>query len=167
MDEVVQVSEDELAVAILRLVELEKSVVEGAAASVLAACMRGLDSIAGRRAVLVLCGGNIDPAMLGRVIEHGLVLDGRLCRFTATISDRPGGLARLAQVIASVGASVKEIEHDRAFAGPDLSAVNVFCTVETADRRQIEELVRELTAAGIRLTTAGDRPSNPILGADK
>ncbi len=166
VDEVVQVSEDELAVAILRLVELEKSVVEGAAASVLAACMRGLDSIAGRRTVLVLCGGNIDPAMLGRVIEHGLVHDGRLCRFTATISDRPGGLARLAQVIASVGASVKEIEHDRAFAGPDLSAVNVFCTVETADRRQIEELVSQLSAAGIRVTTAGDGP-NPILGADK
>ena len=98
--------------------------------------------------MLVLVRGNIDPAMLGRVIEHGLVLDGRLCRFTATISDRPGGLARLAQVIASVGASVKEIEHDRAFAGPDLSAVNVFCTVETADRRQIEELVQQLTAAG-------------------
>jgi threonine dehydratase len=156
VDEVVQVSEDELAVAILRLVELEKSVVEGAAASVLAACMRGLESIAGRRTVLVLCGGNIDPAMLGRVIEHGLVLDGRLCRFTATISDRPGGLARLAQVIASVGASVKEIEHDRAFAGPDLSAVNVFCTVETADRRQIEELVRQLNATGIRVTAAGD-----------
>jgi threonine dehydratase len=151
VDEVVQVSEDEIALAILRLAELEKSVVEGAAASVLAACMRGLESIAGRRTVLVLCGGNIDPAMLGRVIEHGLVLDGRLCRFTATISDRPGGLARLAQVIAAVGASVKEIEHDRAFAGPDLSAVNVFCTVETADRRQIDELVKQLTAAGIRV----------------
>jgi threonine dehydratase len=149
VDEVVQVSEDELALAILRLIELEKSVVEGAAAAPLAACMRGLQSIAGRRTVLVLCGGNIDSAMLGRVIEHGLVLDGRLCRFTATISDRPGGLARLAQVIASVGASVKEIEHDRAFAGADFSAVNVLCTVETSDRRQADELVKRLAEEGI------------------
>ena len=59
--------------------------------------------------MLVLTGGNIDLAVLGRVIEHGLVADGRLCRFTATISDRPGGLARLAQRISAAGASIKEL----------------------------------------------------------
>ena len=71
--------------------------------------------------MLVLCGGNIDLTILDRVIEIGLVADGRLSRFTVSISDRPGGLARLAEIIASTGASIKEIVHDRAFSGPDLS----------------------------------------------
>jgi threonine dehydratase len=108
-----------------------------------------LPELAGKRVVLVLTGGNIDLAVLGRVIEHGLVADGRLCRFTATISDRPGGLARLAQRIAAAGASVKEITHDRAFAGPDVTAVNVLCTVETADHAHIAELYRQLQEEGI------------------
>ena len=70
--------------------------------------------------MLILSGGNIDPMILNRVIEKGLVADGRLCRFTAVVSDRPGGLARLAQLIAQTGASVKDIAHDRAFSGPDV-----------------------------------------------
>jgi threonine dehydratase len=85
----------------------------------------------GKRVVLVLAGGNIDSSALGRIIDVGLVADGRLCRFTVTISDRPGGLARLAEIIAAAGASIKEIVHDRAFAGPDLSAVRVVCVAET------------------------------------
>ena len=93
-------------------------------------------------------------AVLGRVIEHGLVVDGRLCRFTATISDRPGGLARLAQQIAAAGASVKEITHDRAFCGPDVSAVSVLCTVETADHQHIAELYRQLREAGFEVVPA-------------
>jgi threonine dehydratase len=102
----------------------------------------------------VLTGGNIDMSVLGRVIEHGLVIDGRLCRFTATISDRPGGLARLAQQIAASGASVKEITHDRAFCGPDVSAVSVLCTVETANRQHIAELYRQLREAGFDVVPA-------------
>ncbi len=134
IDRVVTVSEEMLSLAVLRLVELEKSVVEGAGAAPLAACMSGaLPELRGRRVALVLSGGNIDPMVLTRVIEKGLVADGRLCRFTATISDRPGGLARLAQRIAECGASVKEILHDRAFSGPDVTEVHVLCTVETAD----------------------------------
>ena len=152
LERVVTVSEEQISLAILRLAELEKSVVEGAAAAALAACMSGgLPELAGKRVVLVLTGGNIDLAVLGRVIEHGLVADGRLCRFTATISDRPGGLARLAQRIAAAGASVKEITHDRAFCGPDVTAVNVLCTVETADRQHIVELFRQLEEEGIRV----------------
>src|SRR4029077_16296844 len=102
IDLTVTVTEEEIALAILRLVELEKSVVEGAAATPLAACMSGrLKELAGERVVLLLCGGNIDPNVLSRVIERGLVADGRLGRFTAVISDRPGGLADLATQIAS------------------------------------------------------------------
>ena len=139
----------------MRLAELEKSVVEGAGAAPLAACMAGkLPEVAGRKTVLVLSGGNIDPTILSRVIEKGLVTDGRLCRFTAVISDRPGGLARLAQVIAESGASVKEVTHDRAFSGPDVAAVNVLCTVETADREHIQDLFRRLANEHITVLPA-------------
>jgi len=111
------VTEEQIAIAILRLVELEKTVMEGAAATPLAACLSGkLKELAGKRVVLLLCGGNIDPNVLSRVIERGLVADGRLCRFTAVISDRPGGLADLASQIALTGASIKQVAHDRAFA---------------------------------------------------
>ncbi|HTD88123.1 MAG TPA: threonine ammonia-lyase, partial [Candidatus Binatia bacterium] len=94
VDRSVIVTEEQIALSILRIVELEKGVVEGAAATPLAACLSGdLKSLARKRVVLLLCGGNIDPNVLSRVIERGLVADGRLSRFTAVISDRPGGLA--------------------------------------------------------------------------
>jgi threonine dehydratase len=110
-----------------------------------------LRHLAGRRVALIVCGGNIDPTILSRVIEKGLVHDGRLTRFTATISDRPGGLAALSRVIADCGASIKDIAHDRAFSGPDVSAVQVVCTVETRDRRHIGALHRALRQNGFPL----------------
>src|SRR4029077_5960103 len=140
VDLTVTVTEEEIALAILRLVELEKSVVEGAADTPLAACMSGkLKELAAKRVVLLVCGGNIDPNVLSRVIESGLVADGRLGRFSAVISDRPGGLADLAAQIASTGASVKQVVHDRAFASPDVSAVNVLCTVEIRNHPPLAE----------------------------
>jgi len=90
VDDVVVVDEKWISLAVLRLLELEKNVVEGAAAAPLAAMLAGkLPRLRGKRVALTLCGGNIDPAILGRVINRGLVADGRLCRFTAEISDRP------------------------------------------------------------------------------
>jgi threonine dehydratase len=155
VDLTVKVSEEEVALAILRLIESEKSVVEGAAATSLAACMSGkLKELAGKRVVLLLCGGNIDPNVLSRVIERGLVADGRLGRFTAVISDRPGGLADLAAQIASTGASVKQVVHDRAFASPDVSAVNVLCTVETRDHQHLAELRALLKSRGVEIHDA-------------
>jgi threonine dehydratase len=152
VERVVLVSEDELALAILRIVELEKSVVEGAGAAPLAALLSGqLPELKGKRVVLLLGGGNIDPTVLSGVIEKGLVADGRLCRFTAVISDRPGGLARLAGVIASTSASIKDIEHDRAFAGGDVFSTKVVCTVETTGREHIQQLLDALKTAGIRV----------------
>ena len=151
IDQTLTVAEEQIAVAILRLVELEKSVVEGAAATPLAACMSGkLKELAGKRVVLLLCGGNIDPNVLSRVIESGLVADGRLGRFTAVISDRPGGLADLAAQIASTGASIKQVVHDRAFASSDVSAVNVLCTVETRDHQHLADLRAKLKSHGVR-----------------
>jgi threonine dehydratase len=150
-DKVVLVNEEQIALAILRIVELEKGVAEGAAATTLAACLSGeLPELAGKRVVLLLCGGNIDPNILSRVIERGLVADGRLSRFTAVISDRPGGLADLARQIAAVGASIKQVVHDRAFASSDVSAVNVLCTVETRNHQHLQELLIHLEGRGFK-----------------
>ncbi len=151
IDRTVVVSEEQIAVSILRVVELEKGVVEGAAATPLAACLSGqLDELKGKRVVLLLCGGNIDPNVLSRVVERGLVADGRLCRFTAVISDRPGGLADLATEIASTGASIKQVVHDRAFAGSDVSAVHVVCTVETRNHQHLAEVRARLKEHGVQ-----------------
>ena len=76
--------------------------------------------------------------------------DGRLCRFTAIISDRPGGLADLAAQIASTGASIKQVVHDRAFAGSDVSAVNVLCTVETRNHEHLAEVLARLQDHGVK-----------------
>ena len=150
VDLAVTVTKEQIAIAILRLVESEKSVVEGAAATPLAACLSGkLKELARKRVVLLLCGGNIDPNVLSRVIERGLVADGRLCRFTAVISDRPGGLADLASQIASTGASIKQVAHDRAFATSDVSTVNVLCTVETRNHQHLAELRAQLKSHGV------------------
>jgi threonine dehydratase len=151
VDRTVTVTEEQIAVAILRIVELEKGVVEGAAATPLAACLSGqLSELSGKRVVLLLCGGNIDPNVLSRVVERGLVADGRLSRFTAMISDRPGGLADLATQIASTGASIKQVVHDRAFAGSDVSAVHVLCTVETRNKEHLAELRARLKERGVQ-----------------
>jgi threonine dehydratase len=101
--------------------------------------------------VLILSGGNIDPLAHSRVIERGLAADGRIFRFDALISDRPGGLAHLSGVLAEAGANVTEIVHNRTFAGPDLSRVHVLCTVETRDRAHIAEIQRKLKAHGVEL----------------
>ncbi|MEP6602739.1 MAG: threonine ammonia-lyase [Spartobacteria bacterium] len=150
VDQTVIVTEEQIAISILRIVELEKGVVEGAAATPLAACLSGqLKEYAGKKCVLLLCGGNIDPNVLGRVIERGLVADGRLGRFRAVISDRPGGLADLTAQIAATGASIKQVVHDRAFASSDVSAVNVVCTVETRNHQHLDDLRAQLKSHGV------------------
>jgi threonine dehydratase len=155
VDQTVTVTEEQIAIAILRLVELEKTVVEGAGATPLAAVLSGkLPELAGKRVVLPLCGGNIDPNILSRVIEHGLVADGRLCRFTAIISDRPGGLASLSKQIAAAGASIKQIVHDRAFASSDVSAVNVLCTIETRNHEHFAQVRARLKDHGVETSDA-------------
>jgi len=150
VDSVVQVDEESIALSILRLLELEKGVVEGGGASSLAAILANkVPHLIGKTVVLILCGGNIDPAILGRVIEYGLVADGRLARFRTVISDRPGGLAKLAAVLAESGASVKQIIHDRAFASADVSTVEVECTVETRDLAHLNSVKEMLTQRGM------------------
>lgn len=152
VDRVVTVGEDALALAVLRLLELEKTVVEGAGAAALAALFDDhCPELRGKKVVLLLCGGNIDLSMLDRVIDHGLVADGRRWRFSTRVSDRPGGIARLSAVIAAAGANVREIVHDRAFSGPDVFSTSVAVTVDTADREHVATLAASLTAAGFSI----------------
>ena len=152
VDALVTVSEADISLAILRLVELEKGVVEGAGAVPLAAFLTGkLQALRGKRVALLLCGGNIDPMVLSRVIEHGVAVDGRLTEFTAVISDRPGGLAELASTIASTGASVQQIDHERAFGEADVSRVTVRCRVEVRDGTHLETLKSALKSKGIQV----------------
>lgn len=173
IDGLVMVSEAAISLAILRLLELEKSVVEGAGAAGLAAMLErhensllagDLPDLRGKCVVLPLCGGNIDPAMIGRVIERGLAADGRLTRFLTTVSDRPGGLARLTGALAKVGASVKDIFHDRAFATSDLSTVDVACIVETTGPEHVTRLFEALEREGFDVILQhgrGERPRPP------
>jgi threonine dehydratase len=158
----VQVQEEDLALAILRLAELEKCIVEGAGAAGLAALLGGhLPELAGRKVVLLLTGGNIDPLAHSRVIERGLAADGRIYRFDVLLGDRPGSLAHLSTVLANAGANVTEIVHNRTFAGPDLSRVHVLCTVETRDRAHIAEIQRSLVENGVELVDGESRTASP------
>ncbi|CAA9994863.1 unnamed protein product [Nesidiocoris tenuis] len=126
IDKMVVVKEEWIAIAILRLVELEKCVVEGAGASGLAAILAGLlDDLKGKRVVIPLCGGNIDTTILGRCLERGLAVDGRLLKFCVTVSDRPGGIADLCQLVSRTGVSIKDIMHERAWITSDVFSVQV------------------------------------------
>jgi threonine dehydratase len=153
VDKTVTVNEHEIALAVLRLIEMEKTIAEGAGATPLAALLAGkLPELRGQRIVLPICGGNIDTNMLGRIIERGLAADGRLCRFTANISDRPGGLARFTSILAEEGASVHDVAHDRAFAGDDISKVIVHCVIETRDFEHIARVRERLRREGFQPT---------------
>jgi threonine dehydratase len=149
VDEVVLVNESEIASAVLKLLELEKTVVEGSAAVTLAALTSHRVDLAGKRVVLVLSGGNIDVTVLARIIERGLARDGRLCRVVAEISDRPGSLARLLTLIAATGASIKDVTHERSFGPADVAMTGVLVVVETRDRTHIAEVENAIRAGGI------------------
>jgi threonine dehydratase len=150
VDDVVTVSEEELANAILLLLEIEKTVVEGAGAAPLAALVNRALGLDGARVVVVLSGGNIDVTMLSRIIERGLVKDGRLVRLTVVLRDRPGELARLSALIAEERANILHIEHNRAFSRAPIGETEVELTLETSGRPQIERLLAHLAGAGYR-----------------
>lgn len=147
VDKVVSVSEEFIAIAILRLLELEKAVVEGAGATAFAAVLQGLcPELKGKKVVIPLCGGNIDTTILGRVLERALVADNRLIKIWVTISDRPGSLAEFCKLIANLGGSVKDMYHERAWLKSDVFSVQVQAVIETIG----EENAREIETALIR-----------------
>jgi len=157
VDRVALVDETAIAKAVLRLLEMEKMVLEGAGAVGLAAMMQsealGLAALRGRKVVLVLSGGNIDITTLGRVIDRGLAGDGRLMRVAADISDRPGGLAQVLAVIAQHGGSILEVHHDRHFGPPDVALVRIGLVIETRDAGHIAQIHEALAGTGVVLRT--------------
>ena len=152
VDELVMVTEQQIATTIVRLMEHEKLVAEGAGASSLAAALNRNLGLEGKKVVLCICGGNIDVTVLSRVIERGLAGDGRLCQIVASIDDRPGQLVKLLNAVAAAGASVKEVEHDRHFGPSDVSKVSVRVTMESRDYDHIREIEAAVVAAGISMT---------------
>lgn len=159
VDKVVLVKERFIALAMLRLVEMEKAVVEGGGATGLAAMMQGLlPELQGRRVVIPLCGGNVDTPVLGRVLERGLAADGRLVRFEAVVSDRPGGIAALTKLLADCGVSIKDIYHERAWVDTDIASVRVKVIVESADRGAANRMFDTLLAAGYEV----ERPKSYV-----
>ncbi|HEX2973131.1 MAG TPA: threonine ammonia-lyase [Tepidisphaeraceae bacterium] len=152
VDQVVLVDELQIATSILRLLELEKMVVEGAGAVPLAAALDPALELKGKKVVLVLSGGNIDVTLISRIIERGLAAEGRLCRIVAQISDRPGSLAKLLALIAEAGGSIKEVSHDRNFGPADVARVTVSCIMETRDFEHIREIHAALDKAGVSFT---------------
>jgi len=163
VDEVVLVEEREVALSVLRLVEGEKQVVEGGGATGLAALLPGgpLDraDLKGKRVLVPLCGGNIDVTVLGRVIERGLAADSRLMRLTVAVSDRPGGIAHMAKLIAEAGGSVKDIFHERAWLHTSVDQVAVRIVLETRGVEHNAAILDALNGEGYpsaKFEVAGD-----------
>ena len=149
VDELVSVGEEEIAAAILLLIERGKTVAEGAGAVGLAALMTGSVTLSETdRAVLLLSGGNIDINMISRIIDRGLVFDGRLVRLAITVKDRPGSLAGLTRAVADMGANVLETYHRRAFADISVGDVGIVIQMETRGREHVIEIVHRLEDLG-------------------
>ena len=146
VDEIVTVSEREIANAVLLLLEIEKTVAEGAAAVPLAALINKKISPAKKNIGLIVSGGNIDMNLISRIIETGLIQDGRLGRFSIVISDRPGSLARLAQRVADLGANILQISHSRGFGEMAIGETEVELILETAGADHIERIYAALSA---------------------
>ena len=149
VDGIELVSEEEIEAAVVELLEVGKSLTEGAGAAGYCAVRQGrFPGLAGRRVVVVLCGANIDTNILGRIIERSLLKQHRLVRLRITIKDRPGGLSDLLDVVAEQGANVLHIHHDRVFTDTAFWQVEARLTLETRNREHIEELIAALHAAG-------------------
>ena len=150
VDDLVTVSEEEIASAILLLLERQKSVVEGGGAVPLAALAKGAVKVAaGETAVLVISGGNIDVNMVSRIIDRGLVADGRLARLLVKVPDLPGSLAGLTRLVASLGANVLETSHRRGFADISVGDVEILFTLETRGSQHLKAIVGSLEAESI------------------
>jgi threonine dehydratase len=151
VDEIVTVDEDEIASAILMLLEREKTLAEGAGATALAAVLQGKTSIAkGAKTAVLVSGGNIDVTLLSRIIERGLVQDGRMIRLRIHLLDKPGALHDLTRLIAEHRANIVDTLHNRAYYGVNLGETVIDITMETRGREQVEELLAALTAEGYK-----------------
>jgi threonine dehydratase len=148
VDEIVTVSDDDIAHACVLLLERAKAVVEPAGAAGLAALLAGAVEIRGT-AVVILSGGNIDPLMLARLVEHGLTASGRFLVLRVDVLDRPGALANLTAQVAALGLNVLSVEHHRLGMRLGLDKVEVQLTVETRDPAHRDQTLAELRASGL------------------
>lgn len=151
VDEVVTVSEDEIAAAILALIEKQKLVAEGAGAVSVAAAMFNKVPIKGKKTVCIVSGGNIDVTSLNRVITRGLVKSGRNCTMTLDLEDKPGQLSIVTGVLGSLGANIISIAHERNTSSTQIHGCMLRAEVETRSHEHIEDIKRGLREAGFRL----------------
>jgi len=155
VDEIVTVSEEEIASAILYLLEREKTVVEGAGAVAVAALLqRKVRGLEGKKTVSIISGGNIDVNLVARVIERGLVKDGRLVRISVALQDKPGQLAKVSAIVANARANVIEVHHTRAFAYR-FGDTTLQLTLETRGPEHVDEILRALRERGYQVQQMG------------
>jgi threonine dehydratase len=152
VDELLLVGDEEIAAAILWLLEKEKTVAEGAGAAALAALLsnetRHKTGLRDKNVAVVISGGNIDVLMISHIIERGMVKDGRLMRVRVELPDHPGGLQKLAGLIAAARANIVEALHDRTYFGVALGNTLIDLTIETRGSEQVEQIMERLTEAG-------------------
>jgi threonine dehydratase len=148
VDEIVTVDEEEIANAILLLLEREKTVAEGAGAVAAAALINRKTSLEGKRVVAVISGGNIDVNFLSRIIERGLVKDGRLIRLRLSAPDQPAALHKVLGIIAERRANVMDVVHDRSHYGVHLGETVIEITLETKGREHANEIIAALRNSG-------------------
>ena len=151
VDEIVTVSEDEICAAILKLLESEKMVAEGAGAASVAAVMYNKVPVKGKKTICVVSGGNIDVTILNRVINRGLVKSGRLCTIEMELDDKPGELVEVGSVIASLGGNITGVHHDRSANRNKVNACVLRVTMETRDEEHVKEIKSALEQKGFHL----------------
>ena len=148
VDDLVLVDEGDIEQAIVMLLEIEKTLVEGAGAAGLAALLKDPARFAGRNVGLVLCGGNIDPMLLAAILERGMVRAGRLARIRVAARDTPGVLARITSIVGEAGANIDEVHHQRAFSTLSVQSVEVELVLQTRNPAHVQDVVARLGAAG-------------------
>ncbi len=148
--DIVLVDEGDIEEAIVMLLEIEKTVVEGAGAASLAAMMQHRERFVGKHVGLVLCGGNIDPLMLAEIIQRGMVRSGRLARIKVELRDLPGALAKITTVIADANANIEEVHHQRKFTNLPVQSAEVEFVLKTRNAAHVDEIVARLGAVGFK-----------------
>jgi threonine dehydratase len=148
VDDLLLVEEGDIEQAIVMLLEIEKTLVEGAGAAGLAALLKYPARFAGKKVGLVLCGGNIDPLLLAAIIERGMVRAGRLARIRVIARDVPGSLAKITAMVADAGANIDEVHHQRAFTTVSVQSVDIELVIQTRGRAHIAEVLAVLNATG-------------------
>ena len=151
VDEIVTVTDDEIATAILALIEQQKMVAEGAGAVAVAACMFHKLPVEGKKVVCVVSGGNIDVTILSRVISRGLLMEGRLVNLTLALDDKPGELTHVSDIIASTGANIVLVRHSRGDINMDINSCFLTLQMETRNKAHADEVREALRAAGYQI----------------